>query len=208
MKRNFFALVTMFALCLGAVGFFLAEAKSGNDLRALAVNLPASDAVVVVDMRRLVNDELPGLLSRGGKMQFINDLNAQMDAFKNQTGINLRNFEQVAVGIRFKEVAPGKLDYEPIALARGNAELKADMLLAAAKIASKGKYREEKSGAKTVYVFAAKEIFRAGKPTGSTQQQEEEFNRTLARIPEEVAVAAFDANTLAIGSPTRVAETL
>jgi hypothetical protein len=187
----------------------LAYSKSaGSDLRALAANLPASDGVVVMDMRRIVNDELPGLLSRGGRMQLLNDLNAQIDAVKNQTGINLRNFEHVAVGVRFKETAPGKLDYEPLALARGNAELKADMLLAAAKIASKGKYREEKVGGKTVYIFAAKEIFIAGKPTGSTQQQEEEFNRTLARIPEEVAVAAFDANTLAVGAPARVAETL
>lgn len=198
----------MVALALSVISFsFVANVNAQTAARQtnkLAAQLPNSDGVVVMDMQRLTKEALPQFLA--GKVQFLNEINTRIDDIKTQTGIDLRNFEQVAVGVTFKEIAPQKLDYEPIVLARG--KINSGALLATAKLAASGKYREEKSGAKTIYVFAAKEIMQAHKPQTMTPKEEEDFNKTLARIPAEIAATAFDDSTLAIGSPARVRETL
>jgi hypothetical protein len=208
MKRSFFALITMVALALSAISFsFVASVNAQTAARQtnrLAAQLPNSDGVVVMDMQRLTKEALPQFLA--GKVEFLNEINTRIDDIKMQTGIDLRNFEQVAVGVMFKEIAPQKLDYEPIVLARG--KINSGALLATAKLAASGKYREEKSGVKTIYVFAAKEIMQAHKRQTMTPKEEEDFNKTLARIPAEIAATAFDDSTLAIGSLARVRETL
>ena len=210
MKRSFFALLTMFALTLSLVNFSFADDTKGKkssgspEIKRLAASLPNSDGVVLIDMQRLIKDALPQLLS--SKVQFLNEINARIDEVKGQIGIDLREFEHLAVGVMFKENAPKKITYEPVVLARGKMNVGA--LLAAAKLAAKGKYREEKAGVSTIYVFSAKEILRDNKPKTNTPQEEEKFNKMLARIPAEIAAAALDDNTLAVGLPARVRETV
>jgi hypothetical protein len=209
MKRSFFALLTMFAVTLSAVSFSFAAPKNAQtetarQVNQLAAQLPNSDAVVVLDMQRLMRDVLPQVLA--GKAQLINELNTKVEEINTQIGVDLRQFDQLAAGVNFKQTAPKKFDYEPLILARGKVDVAA--LLTAARTASKGKYRQEKSGAKTIYVFATKEILQANKPKTSTPQDEEKFNKMLSRVPAELAVTTFDANTLAIGTPVRVRETI
>ncbi len=208
MKRNFIALLTAFALMTGIVSFSSAQTKSvaksvavsAGQINQLAAQLPASDAVMILDMQRLTQVALPQLLA--AQPQKLGEINAKIDEVKTQTGIDLRQFEQLAAGLNFKQTANGKLDYEPIVLARG--KYNAAALLALAKVAAKGKYREEKSGAKTLYIFSVKEIMLSNKPKFKTPKEEEEFNKALRDAPAEISATAFDDNTLAIGAPLRV----
>ena len=206
MKRSFFALLMMFALVLSAVSFSFAETKTKKSAtrqtNQLASQLPNSDAVVIMDMQRLMRDALPQLFS--GRMQFLNEINTQIDDVKNQIGIDLRQFEQLAVGFTFKQTPTQKIVFEPIVLARGR--LNAISILETSKSAAKGKFREEKNGASTIYIFSLKEILQNNKPKAKTPQDEEKFNKMLGRVPSELAVIAVDNNTLAIGSPVRVRE--
>jgi hypothetical protein len=208
MKRRFFALLTTFALMLSAAGFSFANTKNSKksvrETTQLATQLPASDAVIALDMQRLVKTVLPQILS--AKPQLMTDINAQIDDIKNQIGIDLRQFDQLAIGLMFKKDEAKAYDFEPVVLARGHVNVVS--ILELAKTASKGKYREEKVASRTIYVFPAKEIVQANKPNLKTPQEEEDFNKMLGRVPAELAAAVLSDNTLAIGLPARVRETI
>jgi len=214
MKRNFYALLAIFALALSIAQFSFANNEEGAAENAsqptgvLAAMLPASDAVVTLDLQRLINVAVPQVLS--GKPQEITKINAGIDKFKNDTGLDLRQFEQVAIGLAVKQTAPQQLDFDPVMMARGKFSPAA--LLAIAKAGVKGKYREEKFGDKTIYVFSPKEIFPNNKPKtpakSAKSKMDKMFERMSDKLSNEMAFAVFDDNTLAIGTVARVREAL
>ncbi|MFN2391790.1 MAG: hypothetical protein ABR566_07460, partial [Pyrinomonadaceae bacterium] len=145
MKNKIFALLVACAFSLNLVGVAFADVKTKKTERQtqqLAASLPASDGVITLNTQRFFNEALPQILSANQPM--LNGIVAKIDEIKNRTGIDLRQFEQFAVGISSKKVSAKKMDFEPVILARGN--FNAGALLAVAKVASKGKYREEKIG--------------------------------------------------------------
>lgn len=140
----------------------------------------------------------------------LTDILGKIDEIKNNVGIDLRQFEQVAVGVKSKQISAADIDFEPIVLARGS--FNAGALLAVAKVASKGKYREEKIGDKTVYVFTMKDLIDKNKPSTNNPQAkdsifEKAINKMFAGLSRELAVTVYDNNTLAIGSLARMRET-
>jgi hypothetical protein len=209
MKRSFFALLTMFALMSSAFNFSVAAQQNArvtvpSQLNQLAAQLPKSDSVVIVDLQRVMTEVAPQVMA--GNAKLLGEVNTRVEEINSQIGIDLRQFDQLAAGVNFKQTAPKKFDFEPLILARGKVDVAP--LLASARTASKGKYREEKAGARTIYIFAAKEILRDNKPKTATPQAEEKFNKMLARIPAEIALTTFDANTVAVGTPIRVREVI
>src|SRR3712207_6102273 len=88
-------------LLLGGFATAFAQTKTdakqtvNNDLAAL---LPASDAVAVGDMKRLFADALPQLLSSNPQM--LAEMNRVFDEFKTKTGLDARQFERVAIGVK------------------------------------------------------------------------------------------------------------
>jgi len=226
MIKKFFALMMVCTFALNAVGMAFAAPdvkKSAAQTGQLAALLPASDAVMTLDMRRLVGDALPQILA--GNQPILAAIVGKIDEIKNKTGFDLRQFEQVAVGVSSRQTAR-ELDFQPVVLARG--ALNANALIALGKIAANGKYREEKIGDRSIYVFSPQQLtqdpnFRttplppqkssasnssaapsAAKKTPSVFERA--MNRMFDSLSREVAVAAFDDNTLAIGTPMRVRE--
>lgn len=202
MKNKIFALFILAAFVLSAVALIFADTKtpkSNNDLAAL---LPASDLVVTLDAQRLFNQALPQVLAANPKT--LSEINARIDEWKSKTGLDARQFEQVAVGLASKQGAPNDVDFEPFALARGN--FNAGALVAVAKIASGGKYREEKIGNRTVYIFTAKEIIEKNKPAASNSYFSKILDKITKSLTREIAVTVYDERTLAFGTPARVRE--
>ncbi|MBV9210337.1 MAG: hypothetical protein JOZ52_06890 [Acidobacteria bacterium] len=185
--------------------------KTTND--PLAV-LPESDGVVSIDAQRLLNDMLPSVFADNPTK--LAEINARIDQTKTRTGIDVRAFERVAVGMRFVNTAPDKLAVESVALARG--KFNAQEMINAALLATKDKYKytEQKYGGKTLYVFNADELFGKGelpqatidaetrKSGGKAAQVADDLLQKIMNFKGEVAVTALDANTLAIGQPARV----
>ena len=213
MKKKISALFVVFAFVLSGIGVAAANTKpkkkSARQANQLAALLPASEGAVTLNTQRLFNEALPQILS--GNQPMLNGILGKIDEIKNKTGIDLRQFEQIAVGIQSRKVSPTEIDFEPVILARGT--FNGAALLAVAKVASKGKYREEKIGGKTVYIFTMKEIIEKDKPsTGKTTAKSSIFERAIdkmfAGLSRELAAAVYDNNTLAIGSPARVRDTL
>ncbi|HEX9962833.1 MAG TPA: hypothetical protein VGB00_18015 [Pyrinomonadaceae bacterium] len=181
-----------------------ARKKASSQSNRLVALLPASDGVMFLDVQRLLNEALPQVFSSDPAK--LNEINQQIDQLKAQTGFDVRQFEQIAVGITFVTTATSKNTIEPVVLARG--KYNSSALLTMAKIAAKGKYREEKIGNKAVYIFAAKEILTENKSKITNNSPNKAFDFLLKKMPSEIAVTPVDANTLAIGSIARVRETV
>lgn len=202
-------IITGFALLAFAVNIgttALADVPSkGKTARAsqLVALLPAADGVATVDAKAFFGTALPTVLS--GNQPLLAKVTGHLDEFKGKTGIDLRQFDQMAIGFTARQITGKKFDVEHVVLARG--QVNAGSLVGAAKLAANGKYREERVGSRTVYIFAAKEIAAQHKPqtTGSTAAGVE---KGISRLPSEIAVTVYDSNTIAFGSMPMLRQTL
>ena len=207
MKQRIFAFTAVAVLLLNAAGFATVDARTARAKKAevsrLVSMLPESDGVVVFDSKRFVNDALPKILSANQPM--LTEVMSKISEMEATTGIDLRKFDQVTVGVAMKKVSATEYDFEPVALANG--DINAGALLAVAKLASKGTYREEKIGDKTVYIFTAKDLVQKNaKPANS--KVADMMDKALKGMTKDVAVAALDKNTIAIGSVPRMRQTI
>lgn len=204
MKSKIFVLVAVFAFVLTNVGAAFAQTKTASQTNGLAALLPQSDGVLTLDVQRLLNEAAPQILS--GKPQMLADINAKINELRDKTGLDARQFEQLVVGVATKQVSAQEFDLEPVFLARG--KYNANALIALAKVASNGKYREEKFGSRTVYVFTGKEIVEQNRPKSKGSWFDQALDRMIKGLSKEIAVTSLDGNTLAFGSLARVRETL
>jgi TolA-binding protein len=201
MKRNFLtglcALAAVSALVLtaeaqtrrgrGASATRAAAAAPPRAADPAALPLPASDAVVLVELRRLMTEAVPRALA--GDTARLAEVNADIEQFKARTGLDARNFETLAVGARIRRLESGavKLDHV-VAVARGAFDQAA--IVAAGRAAAGGRYAAQQHGGQTVHVFTVGDRIKL-------------FGLLRLRV-SELAVAALDANTLAVGEPEAV----
>jgi len=199
MKFKIFALIAL-AFALVGSGAVSAQTKAKNQLAAL---LPASDGVITLDVQRILSESAPQILA--GNPQMLAEINAKIDAIRDKTGLDARQFEQIVIGVTMKEVTAREVDLEPVILARG--KYNANALIAVAKLAANGKYREEKIGSRAIYIFTGKEIVAQNKPTTKNSWFDKVIDRIVNSLNKEIAVTSFDGNTLAFGSLARIRET-
>ena len=169
---------------------------SGSTARKSATNsappadalsyLPAADGIALVDVRRLLNETMPRILA--GDPAKLAQANAEIDKFKTRTGIDPRSFDRVVLGMRYTYPSPKVTKLETVAIARGTFDPKT--LAAAARIAAKGKYREEKYRGATILII-------------TINDQMKLFGLWDIRL-NDLAVCALDPNSLAIGTLTNV----
>jgi hypothetical protein len=179
------------AIILIAVFRFEATAQTRNRNTAPAVptlmsSLPQSDAVAQVKVKQLLSEAMPRILA--GNPAKLSEVNASLDRFKDRTGLDPRMFNQVALGVRFTYPSEGVTKVQTVALADGT--FSAAAMVAAGRVASNGKYREEKYHDKTIYIFTLDENIRL-------------LGLFDVRIGE-LAATPLDTNTLAIGDPAGV----
>src|SRR6185503_12064873 len=190
MKNRFlnFAFVLIPIVALVQVGA-VAQTRTRNTPAAppsLLNSLPKSDAVVQVKMKQLFNEAMPRILANNPAR--LAQVNAEVENFKTRTGLDLRMFDQVAVGAKFTYPGEGVLKVQSVALAKGT--FSSNALITAGSIATQGKYRTEKYKDKTIYIFTLDQNYSV---LGV-------FDFTI----KELAVMPIDANTLALGDPVSV----
>src|SRR5829696_4922017 len=152
----------------------------------LMSSLPESDAVAQVKMKQLLSEAMPRIFA--GNPAKLSEVNASIDRFKDRTGLDPRMFQQVALGVRFTYPSEGVTKVQTVAVANGS--FSAAAMVAAGRVASNGKYREEKYQDKTIYVFMLEENIKL-------------LGVLNFRI-DELAAAPLDGNTLALGDPAGV----
>jgi len=185
-KRQFLNLaLILLAISSGLLVEANAQTRSRNAAPAtpgLMASLPESDAVAQIKLKQLLNEAMPRILANSpGRLS---EVNASIESFKNRTGLDARMFQQIALGIRFTFPSEGTTKLETVALANG--AFSSAAMVAAGRVASNGKYREEKYRDKTIYVFTLDETIRV---LGVF-----DFKIT------ELAAAPLDDNTLALGN--------
>ncbi|MFN2530637.1 MAG: hypothetical protein ABR555_04990 [Pyrinomonadaceae bacterium] len=149
-------------------------------------SLPESDAVMHIKLNRLLGDVMPRLLA--GNPGKLAEANANIDRFKNRTGLDPRAFDEIALGIKFNYPAERITKVQTVALANGT--FSAGAMVAAGRIAANGKYREEKYQGRTIYIFSLDDNVRL---LGL-------FDLHIG----ELAAAPLETNTLAIGDPMSI----
>ncbi len=173
------------------------------------IMLPASDAVVTADVKRLLNEALPRAFA--ADQAKLTQINADIDRLKTRTGVDLRSVEKIALGVKFRDlttaaaqkksaetgqngvVAAGQpTKGEMVAIARGT--FQDAPIVAAGRLAAKDKYRTEKYAGKNIYVFTLNERMKL-------------FGLFDTRV-SDVAVCVLDARTLAVGQLSRVREAI
>ena len=188
MKRTFLNL----AIVLVALSYNVqtqAQTRTRNTAApapSLMAGLPQSDAVAQVKVKQLLSEAMPRILANNPAK--LSEVNASIDKFKDRTGLDPRMFEQVAFGIRFTYPSEGVTKLQTVALANGS--FSAAGMVAAGRIATNGKYREEKYHDKTLYIFTLEENI---KMLGV-------FDFKVG----ELAAAPLDNNILALGDPLAV----
>lgn len=204
MNRKIFAFLAGCAVILGAVGASFADPKAKKKPNQLLALLPPSDMVMTLDAKRLHGEALPQILS--ANQPLLTEITEKFDKIKATTGIDLKQFEQVAVGVNAVKVSEAQYSFEPLILARG--QYNAASLISIAKIASNGKYREEKIGERAVFVFSTKEIVAQNKGKITNPIFGKMLDKILAGLGDEMALTSYDDKTLTIGSLVRVREVL
>ena len=153
---------------------------------SLMASLPASDGVAQVQLRSLLNEVLPQVLATNPSK--LAEINADLDRFRTRTGLDPRSFEQIALGVKYTYPSPGVTKVQTVALATGTFSSAA--MVAAGRVASDGKYREEKYQGKTIYIF--------------TVDENVSILGMFDFSVKEIAVAPLDANTLALADPANI----
>lgn len=201
MKTRSFALAAMAVLLFSLVGMSAGDTHRGTAANAQASRLvsllPDTDAVAVFDAKRFF-DVLPKILAANPAM--LTKLTGHITEIQNKTGIDLRKFDQVAVGVNFKASEGKGSDFEPVAIAGG--DIKAGALVAMAKLASNGKYKEEAVAGRSMVVITIPASVKKTAPASTIVVQA--IDDHLNDRPMDIAVSALDGNTLAIGCPELV----
>jgi hypothetical protein len=191
-NKKIFGLSIVATLVLATLALTLSGRSQTRSPRAVAAPpdalsyLPASDAVMLIDVRRMLNETLPRILA-GDKVKMA-QANSEIDKFKSRTGVDPRAFDRVVLGVRYTYPNATTTKLETIAIAHGTFDAKA--LAAAARLGASGKYREEKYRNATIMIVGINEQM---KMLGL-------WNMKV----NELAISALDTKTLAIGNLSTV----
>lgn len=184
LKLLAFSLTVVVALlAVASVGLAQRSRKASvtREVPSILSSLPPSDAVALINVNRVIDEALPKLLAENP--QKLAEVNAELTTFKDQTGLDPRSFDQVALGLQYSYPSEGITKIKTTALARGT--FNAGAIVAAGRMAANGKYLERKYQGKTIYIFT--------------------LDRQLRLLGlwdlkvKDLAVVSLDGNTLALG---------
>ncbi len=194
MKNWIITLLCLLALTINFPAWGVVPPSVRPPANPLIQFLPALDGVALIDGKRFFSTALPKLLSANPTM--LAKVNDSLEEMKTNSGVDIRRFEQIAVGFTARNNGPKDYDLDAIVIGRGSANSLA--VIEAAKLAANGRYREEKLGDRTIYLFSPKAIIsqvqkQVPARTGTTA------DKIVSKAPKEIAVTVLDDSTIAFG---------
>jgi hypothetical protein len=189
MKYRIIAIVVLGVLVINFGGSTFADTKAKKaSFSQLVSLLPASDGIMTFDARRFFGEALPQVLA--GNQPMLGKMTAKIEEFRTKYGIDIRQFDEVAVGVTSRQIAAKQYDVDPVVVARG--QMTSASLIGAAKTAADNKYREERIGDRVLYILDAKK--------GAAHVPAAKAVGDLG----EVGVASIDERTIVFGEVGRV----
>jgi hypothetical protein len=204
MRLDFSKIVRLVILLLT---FLVSSSYVVKAQRSFVDLFPDQNGIVLINSRRFLDEFMPQILANDQKK--LSEINADLDRIKAKTEIDIRQFDEIAIGLKAvsdKRTKSGKL--EILVLVRGN--YNPESLITAAKVLNRT-YREERLGNTTLVVFSTKDFQVKQKSIGSAALEALKLLGTfigLVDLPEEIAICAVDNKTLAFGSLSSVKELL
>lgn len=199
------SVVSLVVFSLNISGFaqsVKARKQAGTD--SVVALLPASDAVAVLDVKRFFANALPQLFS--GNRNMLAEVTNKIEEAKARTGIDLRQFDTVAIGLTATKIKEKEYDFETVIVARG--AVSSGVLIESAKARSEGRFREEKLGDRSIYVFSMDKLSVPSDQKVDPNKMTAMVDKAFGGLSRELAMTAVDGNTLAIGSLSRVKEAI
>ena len=191
-KKSFaskFAVIIPALVIIGVYSLSLAEQRQRPSAPApsnTASYLPASDAIAVVDVKRMLRETMPSIL--GGDAAKLAEANAEVDKFKTKTGVDLHAIDRVVIGIHYTYPTATSTRLETVAIAHGTFDARA--VAASVRAAAKGKSREEKYRGATITIINVNDDLKL-------------IGLWTMRV-NELAICMIDQNSLALGTPANV----
>ena len=188
MRRKVFSLSTFVAAGLLILGsLYKPSAEAASSLASSPASdtlsfLPQSDVIAMIDVRRLMHDTVPKIF--GGDTAKLAQVNSEIDKFKSRTGVDLRSFDRVVLGMHYTYPSSTVTKIETVGIAHGTFDAKA--LAAAEKLATQGNYREEQYRGLTISVIAVNDQIK--------------LLGLLDLRVNQLAICLLDTNTLALGT--------
>jgi len=152
----------------------------------IASYLPASDAIAIVDAKRMLNETMPRIL--GGDPAKLAQANADVDKFKTKTGIDFRSFDRVALSVHYTYPDARTTKLETVAIAHGS--FNANAVAASVRAAGGTTSREEKYRGATITII--------------NLNDDVKLLGLWSMHISELAICVLDQNSLAMGSPANV----
>jgi len=178
-----------------ALLFALAHtAAAQTDARRALSALPDSQAVLYVNAHRIVQAVLPRVMPPAEYAKMLREAR--------QAGFDVRGLDYVAVGARLADTPPPNNLPDFVVVLRGN--FNADTLLSLGRLAAGAQNitpRTETYGSKTLEIIDLESVGKKEWPAGADGQGEP---KPSSMPYKELAVMAFDANTLVAGVPSYV----
>ncbi|HYE15033.1 MAG TPA: hypothetical protein VD968_11375 [Pyrinomonadaceae bacterium] len=194
----FVAFVALLALAPAA------SAQARGDARAALTTFPDAQAVLYVNLDRLVNEALPRVMPPAEYQKML--------AEPQKVGLDIRGLRHAVLGVRFAEGSQSPIP-EFVLLLHG--DFNADTLLMAGRVgisAMKLESREETYGGKTISLLNVEKLMKGGggeQQQADGQQQPEGGGSKPNPFPfPELAVTAYDSNTIVAGVPAYVRSTV
>ena len=155
-------------------------------------NLPESDALMYLNLRRILGEAIPRVLPE----KQLADMRAGLDQVKKMTGIDVNGIENAVLAMRFGKMTGGVPAPDFVLVVRG--AFSADALLSLMRMGLQGKYQEEKYGTKTLTTLKISDLMKSSD------------GKSGPAIPgvSEVSVTALDGGTLAFGNPAYLKATI
>jgi hypothetical protein len=177
-----------------------ASAQTHVDARGALSTFPDSQAVLFIDVHRIVNEVLPRVMTPAEYQKMLDE--------SKKVGFDVRGLQFAAAGVRFKDDAPPGTPPEFVLVIKGN--FNADSMLALGKImlaAQNLPSRTETYGSKSIEIIDTEAVAKStgmGNVMGEGADGSGEGAKPKPFPYKELAVTALDSNTLVAGVPAFV----
>lgn len=159
------------------------DSSSQTVLGSLA-NLPESDTLIYINLRRILNEAVPKVMPE----KDLANMRSAFDEISQNAGIDPSKVDYIVIAIRFRKPS-AELDFVPPEfMVVSSGHFSADSLMILAKATAKDKLRDEKYGSKTLGVLTIEAI---------AKQTEK---NPLLRSFSEMAIVPLNANSIAVGT--------
>jgi len=161
------------------------KAVLSPQVHASLTTLPEADTLIYINPQRILNEAAPRVMSE----KDLADMRKTLAEINQFAGVDPTKVEFIVIAVRSRKPTADLNFAPPQLMAVAGGDFSADSVVALAKMASDGKLREEKYGAKTLWLMTIDPLVK--------EAEKNPFLRSFT----EVGIVPLNANTIAVGSP-------